>query len=169
MKNCCNTYTSPFVLFDHVRFKAFFKSCYGSQQCVNSRGQQLPPMSILRKVSAGATFSTAGWGRASCTLFFLFLHVGCGWRRGILRTRLQTHQDDRAKMSISSFGAAELSGRSLHALGKIITGFSAVVGCVPHLYYYWTLLVSVGVGMQSFLLCSGLKHADIHSVECAQN
>jgi len=137
VKGCCNTHTPPFVLFDHLRFKAFFKSCSGSLQCVNSRGQQLPPMLILRKVSPGATFSTAGWGRASCTLFFLFLHVGCGWPRGLLRSRPQTHQDDRAKMLRSAFGAAELSERNLHALGKIITGLSALVGRVLHPYYCW--------------------------------
>ena len=143
VKGCCNTHTSPFILFDDLRFEAFFKSYYGSLECVNSRGQQMPPMLILRKVSPGATFSTTGWGRASCTLLFLFLHVGCGRRIGILLTRSQTHQADRAKKLRPAFGAAKLSGRSLPALGKIITGLSALVGCVLHPCYCWSWSVSV--------------------------
>ena len=130
MKGCCNTHTSPFVLFDHLRFKAFLESCLGSLLCVNSRGQHLLPMLILqhRKVSPCVTFSTTGRGRASCTFSCWFFHVGCGWLRGLL----QTHQADRAKMSRSVFGAAKLSGTSLRALGRIIVGHSALVGCVLH-------------------------------------
>jgi hypothetical protein len=86
-------------------------------------------MSILRKVSPCASFSTTGWGRASCTFSFWFFHVGCGWLRGLL----QTHQArDHAKTSRSVFGAAKLFGRSLRALGKIVIGLSALVGCVLH-------------------------------------
>jgi hypothetical protein len=58
VKGCCNTHTSPFILFDHSRFKAFYQLYY-----------ILGPCSASTHVPAVASVVDPAYGLSGCYFF----------------------------------------------------------------------------------------------------